>query len=106
MSVACRAKLYMLDLLREYLLAIVGFTVLAGAAFAQFRRCMYGRRVSGLSNELYSALKSDLAGMGRSVQGVSERDMLNKYLALPQGRGDRVARDEGTFTREILPNLE
>jgi len=53
---------------------------------------------------LYEILKRDLIAQGRGVAGLNEAEICQKYLALPSTCG--LLRDEATFAKQILPNLE
>ena len=45
-----------------------------------FRRLLYLKAIKGVSWELFKALKSELEESG--VAGITEKDMVDKYLAM------------------------
>ena len=72
--------------------------------YVKIRGCLYRRRVYGASRELYLQVKDDLKGIGRNLAGISEDEILSKYLG--GGGGDQkggIARNQKTFKKEILP---
>lgn len=84
--------------------------ILAGLALTVFLvrkvyNYLYNRQARKISGTLYAALKAELESKGPGMHGVSERDMLARYLSLPEIKGDKVKRDEQTFSSLILPNL-
>ena len=68
------------------LLLTVGLSIFISLKIRSF---IFSRLVKSVSSDLFEALKYDLDSCG--VAGVSENDMLKKYIAMPD-RG--VQRDE------------
>ena len=96
----CRVKI----LIREYLFAIIASTVGLFIAVRKFQTWKYSKSIGAASRDLYQSLFTDLTAMGHGVNGISDREIFNKYLALPGNTG--VKRDEATFSKSILPGLE
>ena len=102
LTLECQAKLF----LKDNMLLLIGLAVFFSFGTYKIRSWMYNRHIQGLSRDLYQSLKQDLQGVGQSVKGLSEKDMLQKFLRLPTTSGDRIKRDESTFSALIMPTLE
>ena len=59
------------------------------------------RRLNSASKSLYAALKTDLVQQGRTAAGISESQMMQRFMALDECK--YVSRDEKTFTSRIMP---
>ena len=59
----------------------------------------------GLVNSLYSNIKDEMHNMTGVTSGISQSDMLRRYLGM-KSAGEGLRRDEMTFYREVWPKLE
>lgn len=100
-SFACQIKLK----LRENLLLIVGTIVSITWLYVQIKNFFSHRRYKALSSELYKDILGDLKNMHGGVSGLSQNDMLRKYMDLPPS-SDGLSRDEAAFHKYVWPLLE
>ena len=91
------------EFLREYIFLIVLVVVAMCYAWWKLSQCFYERKVYGASRDLYLQVREDLKGMGRTISGVSEPEMMRKFMA---GSGGNIKRDESTFRSLVMPELE
>lgn len=68
-------------LLREYIFAIILTTVFAVFILLKLRKCMQAKRINKLAKSIYNEVKTNLAD---NPNGLSESDILRKYLAYPK----------------------
>ena len=91
------------EFLREYIFLIVLVVVAMCYAWWKLSQCFYERKVYGASRDLYLQVREDLKGMGRTISGVSEPEMMRKFMAW---KGGNIKRDESTFKSLVMPELE
>ena len=78
LSFSCSVK----HSIRDHLVMIVGGIGLVIYIVLKIRSWLFNRKAYALSNEVYDALKADLQGMDKGMKGISEKDMLDKFMTL------------------------
>lgn len=56
--------------------------------------------------QLAKDVKDQIAATGSSNLGMSDKTILMKYLQLPKGGKDGLARNADTFYKHVMPNIE
>jgi len=84
--------------LGDNIFSIIVVTGLGTWIWRAISRSCRQRKVSKISRELYDDVKRSLKNVGHGVSGLSESDILRKYLAFPRLNEDSgLQRDESTF---------
>ena len=94
----CRFKMF----LREYIFGIIVTTAVMGFILMKIMQCLRNRRIYSLARSIYNEVKTNLV---ENPNGLSESDILRKYLAYPR-KNDPLVRDETTFRHSVWPILE
>ena len=96
-------KCLLIQTIKENLLFLVGAFLSATTIYVKVRQwrasCRYGR----ITKELYGEILSDLKQFGGRTQGLTQNDILRKFL---NGQYPGVKLDEYTFNTSIWPQLE
>ena len=100
MTLKCHVKQFIV----RHLILILVVSAISTALTFKIRSWQADRRVRSVSSNLFKSLKTDLQAKGRGLAGISENDMLQKYMSLPVTKG--VKQDEDTFASKILPALD
>ena len=87
------------------MLLIVGSIVGASWLYVQVNNFFSSRRYKSLSADLYKEILHDLRNLHGGVSGISQNDMLRKYMDWPPS-SDGLPRDEHAFHKHIWPLLE
>ena len=90
-------------ILKDYCFAIIVSLVFFIYLSMKIRTCRVQRGINKLAREIYSDVKKSL---GHNVNGLSETDILRKYLGYPSSSKDRLGRNEEAFRTHIWPLLE
>ena len=101
----CMAKIWLLTTLKDYLFSIVFGGVALFWFVSKLFSCIKNRRSARLASDIYGEVKQTLQTNGASFAGLSERDIMGKYLRRTPGK-DGLKRDESTFRNTIWPLLQ
>lgn len=88
--------------LREYIFGIIVTTAVMGFILMKIMQCLRNRRIYSLARSIYNEVKTNLV---ENPNGLSESDILRKYLAYPR-KNDPLVRDETAFRHSVWPILE
>ena len=81
-------------ILKDYCFAIFVSLVCSIYFYVKFRRCRSNRNINKLAREIYSDVKKSLA---QNINGLSESDILRKYMSYPRTSRDNLPRNEEAF---------
>ena len=83
MTIKCHVKTFIM----RHLILIVAVSAIGTALTFKIRSWQAYRRVRSVSSNLFKSLKTDLQAKGRGLAGISENEMLQKYMSLPVTKG-------------------
>lgn len=75
-SIKCTVKMF----LRDYIFALITGVTIVAYVYYKIAQCCRRRRINKLARGLYQDIKKNLT---ENQNGLSESDILRKYLALP-----------------------
>ena len=88
---------------KQYCAYFILAVVIAILLYVKIRQLKFNQKVQSVSKDLFRALKDELEASG--VAGISEKDMIKKYQAMPSDSAG-IGRDESTFRTLVMPLLE
>ena len=99
LTLKCKMQVFVKQYCAYFILAVV----IAILLYVKIRQLKFNQKVQSVSKDLFRALKDELEASG--VAGISEKDMIKKYQAMPSDSAG-IGRDESTFRTLVMPLLE
>jgi len=92
--------------LRENAILIVAFLSVVTFIYLKIKQCVRNYRINKLSRQLYQDVLGDLKNLSGGVNGLSQNDILRKYMEMPLTFNDGLRRDEDAFNKHIWPRID